>query len=184
MVFEETGIAGLIHMIPVVHTDSRGTFLEFSKWRDLEAHGIRTPFVQDNMSTSSKGVVRGLHLQLPPHDQAKLVGVISGKVLDVVVDVRKGSSTFGKVFTCVLDSVRRNQLYVPPGFAHGFAALEETIFFYKCSNYYSPGHETGIRWDDPELAIDWMVSNPVISTKDQALPTLSDLLRNSVISRD
>src|SRR5690606_16805953 len=114
--------------------------------------------------------------------QAKLTAVISGSVLDVVVDLRTGSRTFGQVYTCRLDSERRNMLLVPEGFAHGFVALEESIFYYKCSNVFHKESESGIHWNDPDLNIQWPVENPIVSQKDKELPTFAELLRNSVIS--
>src|SRR5690606_41123433 len=127
--------------------------------------------------------VRGLHFQRPPYAQAKLATVISGSVLDVVVDLRTGSPTFGQVYECQLDAKRKNMLLVPEGFAHGFAALEDSIFFYKCSNVFDKPSESGILWNDPKLDIKWPVENPIVSEKDQLLPTFEELLRNSVISR-
>ena len=120
-------------------------------------------------------------MQLSPFAQAKLASVLTGKVLDVVVDLRQGSKTFGKVYQYILDSQTRNMLMVPEGFAHGFAALEDTIFSYKCSRPYNRTSETGVIWNDTDLNIDWQVSNPILSQKDQLLPTLADLLRKSVI---
>ena len=122
-------------------------------------------------------------MQRAPYAQAKLVTVLSGKVLDVVVDLRTGSKTFGQVYYCLLDGDRRNMLMVPEGFAHGFAALEDSVFFYKCSNLYDKASETGVRWNDPELNIDWRVQDPIISDKDRVLPTMDELLGKSVISR-
>jgi dTDP-4-dehydrorhamnose 3,5-epimerase len=180
----QTGIEGLVEIIPAVFNDDRGWFFEFYKADRFINNGITYNFVQENQSFSKKGVVRGLHMQLEPHAQAKLVSVISGKVLDVVADLRAGSKTFGKVYYCELDAVRHNMLMVPEGFAHGFAALEDSIFFYKCSNLYNKESETGVVWNDPQLKIDWRVSNPIISEKDRILPTLDELLRKSVISRD
>ncbi len=178
-----TGFEGLVEIIPNVFEDDRGWFYEFYKEQTFKKHNINYSFVQENQSFSKKGVVRGLHLQLPPYAQAKLVTVISGKVLDVVVDLRKTSETFKQVYYCPLESKKRNMLLIPEGFAHGFAALEDSIFFYKCSNIYNRESETGIRWDDPELNIDWRVENPVLSQKDSELPSLADLLGNSVISQ-
>jgi dTDP-4-dehydrorhamnose 3,5-epimerase len=180
----QTGIEGLVEIIPAVFHDDRGWFYEFYKTDRFINNGITYNFVQENQSYSKKGVIRGLHMQLPPHAQAKLVSVISGKVLDVVADLRPGSKTFGKVYYCELDAVRHNMLMVPEGFAHGFAALEDSIFFYKCSNLYNKESETGVVWNDPQLKIDWRVTNPIISEKDQILPTLDELLRKSLISRD
>ncbi len=184
MQVRETGIAGLVELVPNVYTDDRGWFYEFYKESVLKELGIDIKFSQENMSFSRKGVVRGLHFQLPPFAQAKLVTVVTGNVLDVVVDLRKDSSTFGKVYTCELDAVRKNMLLVPEGFAHGLAALEDSIFFYKCSNMFNPPSESGIVWNDPQLNIDWSVADPIVSEKDKLLPTFEELLRNSVISRN
>lgn len=183
MQVKETGIKGLVEFIPPVFPDERGWFFEFYKEEILKKHGIPTGFPQENISFSKKGVIRGLHFQRPPYAQGKLVTVIKGKVMDVVVDLRTGSPTFGKVYYCVLDGEKHNALMVPEGFAHGFAALEESIFHYKCTNVYSKAHESGIVWNDPELKIEWPVEKPSISEKDQQLPTFSELIRNSVISQ-
>jgi dTDP-4-dehydrorhamnose 3,5-epimerase len=180
----ETGIAGLVEIHPSVYNDSRGWFYEFYKEELYHHNGITGNFSQDNISFSKKDVIRGLHFQLPPFEQAKLVSVLSGKVLDVVVDLRKGSPTFGQVYTCILDGEKRNQLMVPEGFAHGFAALEDSIFIYKVTSRYNRESECGIRWDDPELNIQWPVTNPILSDKDRQLPTLLELLGKSLISRD
>jgi len=183
MEVKTTGIEGLVEIFPTLYNDDRGWFYEFYKEDTFKKHGIGYRFVQENTSFSKKGVIRGLHMQREPYAQAKLVTVLSGKVLDVVVDLRSGSRTFGQVYYCPLDSTRRNMLMVPEGFAHGFAALEDTVFFYKCSNLYDKASETGIRWNDPELNIDWRVQDPIISDKDRVLPTLDELLGKSVISR-
>lgn len=182
MEIKPTHIKGLVEIIPKVFPDPRGWFFEFFKDVAFQEIDASVKFVQENISFSKKGVIRGLHLQLPPFAQAKLVTVIKGKVLDVVVDMRKGSATFGSTFTCILDSEKHNMLYVPEGFAHGFSALEDSYFFYKCSNTYSPQHESGILWNDPKLNIDWKIDNPIISEKDQRLPTMEELLVKSVIS--
>lgn len=170
----ETGISGLIELIPALFRDDRGFFTEIYNQNTFQKHGIHTSFVQDNLSFSKKGVIRGLHLQYPPHAQAKLVRVIKGKVLDTVVDIRKGSPTFGKIYQCELNDTKNNALLVPEGFAHGFAALEDSVFMYKCSSFYSPGYEGGIRWNDPELSINWQIDDPIISEKDQLLPSFSE----------
>jgi dTDP-4-dehydrorhamnose 3,5-epimerase len=183
MEIQQTGIEGLIHIIPKVYNDSRGWFFELSKSSSLQAITRGIEFKQDNLSFSHKNVLRGLHLQLGSSAQAKLVTIISGRVLDVVVDTRKGSPTFGKTYKVELNSALKNILYVPEGFAHGFAALEDSTFFYKCSREYDPANETGIVWNDPELNIDWPLSNPTLSDKDKQLPTFRDLLLKSVISR-
>ncbi len=184
MQIKPTGIDQLVEIIPPVYNDDRGWFVEFYKEEFFKAHNLNYTFVQDNKSFSKKGVIRGLHMQLEPFAQAKLVSVLYGKVLDVVVDLRIGSKTFAKVYYCVLDGERHNMLMVPAGFAHGFAALEDSVFFYKCSNPYHQISEIGLNWNDPELNIDWQVLNPIISKKDHQLPTLAELLRKSVISRN
>jgi len=184
MQIKQTGFDGLVELIPDVYNDDRGWFFEFYKENTLKALGIDMKFPQENISFSKKGVIRGLHFQRPPFAQAKMATVISGKVLDVVVDLRKGSRTFGQVHICPLDSVRKNMLLVPEGFAHGFAALEDTIFFYKCSNVFHKPSESGILWNDPLLNIRWPVTEPLVSEKDKVLPTFEELLRNSVISRN
>lgn len=165
-----TPLAGLLVLRPRIFRDERGHFLEsFNAAAFAQATGVTAPFVQDNESRSGKGVLRGLHLQLPPHAQAKLVRVSAGAVLDVCVDVRPDSPTFGRHFSLRLDAVEQAMLYIPEGFAHGFVALEEgTVFTYKCSAYYHPPSERTIRWDDPQLAIDWGIADPVVSEKDRA----------------
>lgn len=180
----ETPIKGLLEIIPDVFHDSRGWFFEFYKEKVFKDAGMQYSFKQENISFSSKGVVRGLHFQYPPKDQAKLVSVLDGKVLDAVVDIRKGSPSFGKSHTCILDAEKHNILMVPEGFAHGFAALEDSIFIYKSSDIYHKESEGGIVWNDPLLNIDWPLTDPVLSEKDSGLPTLEELLRKSLISRD
>ena len=179
----KTGFEGLLEIIPEVYHDNRGWFFEFYKSESFHKLDIKESFQQENISFSKKGVIRGLHFQLPPWQQAKLVSVLNGKVVDVVVDLRKGSTTFGKSYSCVLDSERHNLLMVPAGFAHGFAALEDSLFIYKSSNLYSRESESGIVWNDPDLNIQWPFTNPVLSEKDQKLDTLHELLRKSVISQ-
>jgi dTDP-4-dehydrorhamnose 3,5-epimerase len=181
MQVRETGIEGLYELTPAIHHDSRGWFAEIFKGSELRKLGFHLAFVQDNLSFSRKGVIRGLHLQLPPFAQAKLVGVLQGRAMDAVVDLRKGSPTFRKAFVCELNSEKKNFLLIPENFAHGFSALEDSIFYYKCTSHYSPAHESGILWNDPELNIDWKVSNPNLSEKDRQLPLLKDLLVKSVI---
>ncbi len=184
MQVKPTSIEELVEIFPSVYDDNRGWFIEFYKEEVFRNHNINYVFVQENLSFSKKGVVRGLHMQLEPFAQAKLVSVIQGKVLDVVVDLRKGSKTFAQVYYCLLEGSRHNMLMVPPGFAHGFAALEDSVFFYKCSNHYDKASETGLIWSDSQLNIDWQISSPIISEKDHQLPTLAELLRKSVISRN
>jgi dTDP-4-dehydrorhamnose 3,5-epimerase len=179
----ETGIEGLIQIIPPTYRDPRGWFFEFFKSSTLKSIAPGVDFLQDNISFSHKNVVRGLHLQLPPSSQAKLVKVITGRVLDVVVDLRTGSTTFGKSYSLELSNLKNNMLFIPEGFAHGFSALEDSLFIYKCSHEYDPKFETGIVWNDKDLAIDWMVSSPLLSDKDKQLPTFQELIEKSLISR-
>lgn len=169
-----TPIAGLLEIFPKVFHDSRGYFFESFRQDWFTNEGINENWVQDNQSFSKKGTVRGLHFQVAPYSQAKLVRVITGKVLDVAVDVRKDSPTFGKHFSTILDGDLNNLLYIPAGFAHGFSVLEDAIFSYKCSNYYHKASEGGILWNDPTLEIDWQVTEPIISEKDQLWMTLEE----------
>ncbi len=178
----QTPFEGLLELVPTLYRDNRGWFYEAYKENVFKSAGISYDFVQENHSFSRKGVIRGLHFQRAPYAQAKLAAVVIGKVLDVVVDLRPTSTTFGKVYKCVLDGERRNMLMVPDGFAHGFAALEDTLFSYKCSNFYNKDAEGGIIWNDPELKIDWEVTDPIVSEKDQMLPTFRHVLEKSLIS--
>lgn len=174
----KTFIEGLLLIEPDVHGDSRGYFMESFNARTFrEVTGIDTDFVQDNESRSSYGVVRGLHFQRPPHAQAKLVRVVSGRVLDVAVDLREGSETYGKHFAVELSGENHLQLYIPEGFAHGFSVLsDEAVFQYKCDDYYAPETEGALAWDDPDLAIDWRVPDVDVrlSEKDKNHPRLKD----------
>ncbi len=166
-------IDGLIIVQPQVYADERGFFMESYSEQALEDAGIDTRFVQDNMSHSLKGTVRGLHFQGPPHAQAKLVMVLQGRVLDVVVDVRNSSPSYGQSFSIELSEENKTAFYIPEGFAHGFSVLSETcLFYYKCSAYYSKASEGGLYWNDPLLEIDWLVKYPIVSDKDKQLPTL------------
>lgn len=167
MKVSKTEIAGLLIIEPDVFSDDRGFFFEsFSKFR-YDAAGINYDFVQDNFSKSKFGTVRGLHYQVVDKAQGKLCQVIVGEVLDVAVDIRFNSPTFGKYFSLLLNSEKKLQLWIPPGFAHGFSVLsEEAIFSYKCTNYYSKAHERAILFNDPDLNIDWKISKPVVSQKD------------------
>lgn len=165
----KTPIEGVVIIEPKVFGDERGYFFESFSQREFEEKVGKTVFVQDNESSSSYGVLRGLHYQLPPYTQAKLVRVVKGKVLDVVVDLRKNSATYGKHVAVELSGENKRQFFVPKGFAHGFVVLsEEVVFQYKCDNYYAPGHEGGIRFDDPSLGIDWKipVEEMILSEKD------------------
>jgi dTDP-4-dehydrorhamnose 3,5-epimerase len=172
-----TPFEGLFEIIPTIFKDDRGFFFESFKKETLLAHGIDQDWVQENESFSRAGTIRGLHYQNHPHAQAKLVKVHSGKVLDVVVDLRKGSKTFGLVFTQVLDDENHNMLMVPEGFAHGFSVLEDAIFSYRCSNYYNKASEGGVIWNDRDLNIDWQVDTPIVSEKDQILPTFEEFTK-------
>lgn len=166
MQFKKTPLKDLLVIIPKVFADKRGYFMEsynHKKFYNL----LETEFVQDNESLSEKGVLRGLHFQKPPHDQAKLVRVISGSVLDVAVDLRKSSATFGQHFKTILSAENKKQLFIPEGFAHGFLCLENhTIFTYKCSQYYHADSEDLIIWNDPDLQIDWGIKSPLVSERD------------------
>ena len=169
----KTEFKDLLIIEPNVFADDRGYFFEpFNEARFYLETGLNIHFVQDNESMSSKNVVRGMHFQIPPKSQAKLVRVSRGAVLDVVVDLRKSQPTFGKHFKIVLSAENKTQLFVPEGFAHGFAVLEDnTIFSYKCSNYYSKEHDRSVLWNDAAFGIDWEVENPVLSEKDKnAIP--------------
>lgn len=168
MEIEEKEIKGLIEIFPKVFGDQRGFFLETfnaSRYNDILRN---IQFVQDNFSSSNKGVLRGLHFQIPPYSQGKLVQVITGSALDVAVDLRRNSETYGQHVKVLLSSEKRNQFWIPEGFAHGFLALEDnTIFSYKCTNYYNPQSEVTILWNDRNLKIDWQIDNPIISPKDK-----------------
>ena len=160
---------------PDVHGDGRGYFLETYRAQRYAEQGLPDTFVQDNLSFSRKGVLRGLHYQLG-RPQGKLVWVLQGEVFDVAVDIRRGSPTFGRWVSATLSSADHRQLYVPEGFAHGFCVLSETaLFTYKCTDYYAPEEERGIRWDDPALGIDWPVAEPIVSDKDRAYPALENV---------
>lgn len=163
----ETPLQGLLLIKPRIFTDSRGYFFESYNINDFHKAGITVAFVQDNQSLSNKGALRGLHFQNPPNAQDKLVRVIKGSVLDVVVDIRKNSPTYGQHYKVELSGDNNLALFVPKGFAHGFVCLEDnTLFYYKCSDVYNPQAESGLLWNDPALGIDWGIENPVVSDKD------------------
>ena len=186
MPFIKTNIPGLVIFEPRVFKDERGYFFESFNAKTFEQEGITTPFVQDNQAFSAKGILRGLHYQLEPYSQAKLVRVISGEVLDVVVDIRKGSPTFGQSYSIILSEENQKQLYVPRGFAHGYAVLSETaLFFYKCDNFYSKENEGGILFSDPQLNIDWMLNakDIILSEKDKVNPLMKDAKMNFVFGK-
>lgn len=173
--FEKTELPDVILVTACVFSDQRGEFMEAFKATEFAAAGIPSSFVQDNASVSHAGVLRGLHYQLPPHAQGKLVSVTRGAVWDVAVDLRVASARFGRWVARELRSERSEMLWIPPGFAHGFLALEnDTRLFYKCSCEYHPESEAGIRWDDPQLAIPWPHRNVLVSRKDRDLPLLAD----------
>src|SRR5207253_3049470 len=145
---------------------------------EMEKYGINGPFIQDNQSMSHKGVLRGLHFQNPPHEQGKLIRVVRGAVLDVVVDIRKNSKTFGKHFSIELSDTNHKMLWIPTGFAHGFLTLQEqTVFLYKVTDYYSPHSESGILFNDADLNIDWKIQSPLVSQKDRVLPSFKEYQR-------
>lgn len=172
-----TPLQGVFVLEPKVFEDARGYFYESYNQNTFHQAGITNLFVQDNQSKSNKGVLRGLHYQLNPMAQAKLVRVISGSVFDVAVDIRKGSPTFGKWFGEVLSAENRKQMFVPRGFAHGFLVLEDnTEFLYKCDNFYSKEHDRGIKFDDPAIGINWNfpIEDLILSDKDKNAPILKD----------
>ena len=177
MTSQETKLKGCFILEPTVYKDERGYFMEsFNAERFNTAIGKEVNFIQDNQSFSSKGVIRAIHYQIGEHAQAKLVRVLSGTVLDVAVDLRKESSTFGEHFSIELSSENKKQLFIPKGFGHGFVVLSDTAeFFYKCDNYYNKASEGGIIFSDSELNIDWKLpdDNLIVSAKDQILPTLN-----------
>lgn len=173
----KTEIEGVVIIEPRLFTDARGYFFESFSEREFEEKVCRTRFVQDNESKSSYGVLRGLHFQKGAFAQSKLVRVISGRVLDVAVDIRRGSPTFGRHVAVELSGENHRQLFIPRGFAHGFSVLSpEVVFQYKCDNFYAPQSEGAIAWDDPELGIDWKipVEKVILSPKDSAHPTLKE----------
>ena len=171
-----TSIDGLVILTPRTFRDERGVFREtWSEEAFRQATGEEVAFVQDNESRSLKGVLRGLHFQSPPHAQGKLVRCAAGRVLDVAVDIRRGSATFGQHVAIELSADDGRQIWIPPGFAHGFLSLEpHTVLNYKCTQPYAPGHEGALRWDDPYLAIEWGIREPLVSPKDAAAAFWSD----------
>ena len=173
----KTSIDGVVVLRPRVFGDARGYFFESYSQRDFERLVRRVDFVQDNESKSRYGVVRGLHFQKPPYAQSKLVRVVKGRVLDVAVDIRRGSPTFGQHVTMELDADEKLQFFIPRGFAHGFAVLsDEAVFQYKCDNFYAPESEGALAWDDPALGIDWKIpaAEVILSEKDRHHPRLGE----------
>lgn len=176
MKYEKSPLSGVAVIYPNIFRDARGYFYEsFNHQRYKEICG-EVNFVQDNVSQSKKNTIRGLHYQIGDFAQGKLCKVLSGKVIDVAVDIRFGSPTFGKYFSVELSDVNSAQLWIPPGFAHGFSVLSESaVFHYKCTAYYSKTHERAIRFNDPTLGIEWQVQNPVVSEKDLSAPFLNEI---------
>jgi dTDP-4-dehydrorhamnose 3,5-epimerase len=176
MKVEKTKLAGVMLIEPDVFKDPRGFFFESWSARKYEGLGLPSAFVQDNVSRSARGTLRGLHLQSPPQGQGKLVYVLEGEVFDVAVDVRVGSPTFGQWVGEVLSAENHRQLYLPPGFAHGFCVLSESaLFAYKCTEYYAPTAEVSVLWNDPKIGIEWPVREPLLSKRDAAGTPLADV---------
>jgi len=183
MPFLTTDIPGLLVFEPAVFEDSRGYFYESYNQKVFGEQGLHTNWVQDNQSSSSYGVIRGLHYQLPPFAQTKLIRVIRGKILDVVVDIRKGSPAYGKTYSKVLSAKNKRQLLIPKGFAHGFSVLSKKAeVIYKCDAFYDKGSEAGIIYNDPALQIDWRVpeKDAIVSEKDQHLPLMENCTNSFV----
>lgn len=178
---EFTPLEGVIIIKPDIHKDDRGFFTETYSKDKYFSLGIKEEFVQDNYSRSKKNTLRGLHYQINK-PQGKLVRVVNGKVLDVAVDVRKDSKTFGQYFSIFLDDINFYQLYMPPGIAHGFCVISEFVDFeYKCTDFYSPKNEKGVLWSDPDINIDWPVENPIVSLKDSTFNKLKDISKNELL---
>jgi dTDP-4-dehydrorhamnose 3,5-epimerase len=175
MEVRELALKGILELRPRVFKDERGYFFESYNEETFRNLGIDARFVQDNQSFSIAGAVRGLHFQAPPYQQGKLVRVILGKALDIVVDIRKDSSTYGQAVSVELSAEDHKLVYIPPGFAHGFSVQEDCVFQYKCTNLYNKNSEMGINPMDPTLQIDWQVSNAIVSEKDLALPSFQQL---------
>ncbi len=178
MNFIPTAIPGLTIIEPQLWKDDRGFFLETYNEELFKAHGINEAFVQDNLSCSHKGVLRGMHAQAGKNAQGKLVRVLRGRVLDIAVDIRRQSKTYGQSFSIILDAHQAKSLWIPPGFLHGFLALEnDTVFTYKVTGFYDKSGEMGVRWDDPDLHINWPIGEEelIISEKDRQLPLLKDI---------
>ncbi len=172
----KTSIPEVIVLVPPVFVDSRGYFLETYQQHKYAAAGIPKPFVQDNQSYSTKNVLRGLHFQLR-HPQGKLVRVIQGSVFDVAIDIRKNSPTFGKWHGEILSAENKRQMYIPENFAHGFCVLSDSAeFVYKCTDFYVPGDEVGLIWNDPQIGVKWPIEQPILSDKDAVLPRWADVL--------
>lgn len=176
----QTKLAGVLVIEPDVLGDARGFFIETFSGKRYEEAGLKLPFVQDNVSFSTKGILRGLHFQ-NPYAQGKLVQVLSGEVFDTAVDIRAGSPAFGQWFGEILSAENHKQMYVPPGFAHGFCVLSETaLFSYKCTDYYNSTTEGGIIWNDPDIGITWPFDTPKLSKKDANCPWLKDIPKDKL----
>lgn len=170
-----TSLDGVLIIEPAVFKDGRGYFMETYHQKRYKAEGLKINFVQDNLSFSVRGTLRGLHYQFP-NAQAKLVHVVKGEIFDVAIDIRRGSPSFGQWTSLCLSEKNKKQLFIPEGYAHGFSVLSETaVLMYKCSNFYAPESEKGIIWSDPDIGIDWPVENPLFSEKDGKYPCLKDL---------
>lgn len=185
MPFNHTEIPGLVIFEPNIFNDERGYFFESFNEKQFAEQGLPTHFVQDNQSGSSYGVIRGLHYQMHPHAQAKIIRVLQGSILDIAVDIRKNSPTWLKVFSIELSAENKKQLFIPAGFAHGFSVLSEKAnVLYKCDKLYNKESEQGIRYDDPSLKIDWKipVEKRIVSEKDRNLPLLADCKNNFVFN--
>jgi dTDP-4-dehydrorhamnose 3,5-epimerase len=177
MEYIPTPLADALIIVPNVFEDERGYFFESFNQEQIQQQIGNYNFVQDNQSLSQKGVLRGLHFQNPPYEQGKLVRVLAGSVLDVIVDIRKNSPTYGKHFSYVLCATKKHALWVPPGFAHGFLTLEdETVFFYKVTNYYNKESEGCVAYNSKELGIDWGIKNPILSEKDKKANTFATFI--------
>ncbi len=177
MIVSETPFRGLLIIEPRIFHDDRGYFFESWNQQAFSKSGIPESFVQDNQSGSAKNVIRGLHFQVPPHEQGKLVRATAGSVLDVVVDLRKSEPTYGQHLKMVLKASEHKMFYIPPGFAHGFLTLEAgTVFVYKCTKAYHALSERSLRWDDPDLGIDWETDSPLLSAKDQEAALFKDFI--------
>ena len=186
MPFIKTIFSGLLIVEPTVYEDNRGYFYESYNEKEFIAEGIEIQFVQDNQARSSYGVIRGLHYQFTPYAQTKLIRVISGNILDVVLDIRKGAPTYGKVFTIELSEMNKKQLLIPKGFAHGYSVLSETAeVFYKCDIFYQKDAEGGIKYNDPDLGINWLIPEDKanVSVKDIQYPLLKDSKNNFVFEQ-
>lgn len=182
--FKRLEIPDIVLIKPVLFSDERGFFLETYKERDFVMAGIDIRFVQDNHSMSKKGVLRGLHYQKEPMAQGKLIRCIKGEIRDVVVDIRRGSPWYGKWLSVNLSEENRLMLYIPPGFAHGFCVLTDVAeIIYKTTAEYSPEHERGIIWNDPDLNIDWCIDDPIVSPRDMRLPLLRDADNNFIYGK-